>query len=322
MRVGIIGCGINGAYLGWKLARKHEVTIFEKKSYIGKEVCSGLFSDRLWNFIPKNENLILNFINEIIIHFPKKDIVLKCSPKFNLMSHKLLDQYVSSLAEKDDVKVLLNSNVKKVFQVDNNKPQISVDKKVLEFDYLIGSDGFNSVVRKSLNIKDPKFYLGIYTYIDKKSDSNTAEVWPTRDGFAWLIPRGVNSEYGVVEKIDKAMFEFKNFCKSKRVPIKNIHSYVIPSGIVRVSKGRIALTGDAAGINKPFSFGGVIWGLTADSILLKTFPNFQKYENNLLRFFEPKIYFSKLTEKLARFIGFNIPTLLPSEIDFDSDWVF
>ncbi|MFQ6073557.1 MAG: NAD(P)-binding protein, partial [Methanosarcinales archaeon] len=34
MRIGIIGCGINGAYLGWKLSRKNDVTIFEQKRKI------------------------------------------------------------------------------------------------------------------------------------------------------------------------------------------------------------------------------------------------------------------------------------------------
>ena len=222
MDVAIVGCGINGSYLGWKLAREHNVTIFEKRNYIGKEVCSGLFSERLWSFIPKKEDLILNVINEIIIHFPKKDVTLKCHPRFNLMSHKLLDQYVASLAESEGAEIALNSNVKNISQT-KNKTQITVDGKVLEFDYLIGSDGFSSIVRKSIGTKNPRFYLGVYTYVNKKDDSNTAEAWPLKNGFAWRIPRGANVEYGTIENVDVAMQEFRQFCKTKQVSTNNIH---------------------------------------------------------------------------------------------------
>ena len=46
--VAIIGGGICGLYLSWKLSRKgHLVTVFEKKKKIGNEICSGLFSERI-----------------------------------------------------------------------------------------------------------------------------------------------------------------------------------------------------------------------------------------------------------------------------------
>jgi len=217
---------------------------------------------------------------------------------------------------------LLSHGIKKVFQVPGKRPQLSIDSKIEEFDAVIGSDGFSSIVRKSLRIKDPKFYLGIYTYVNKKDDSDTANVWPLKNGFTWVIPRGANIEYGVVESMDNALIEFKKFCKKKRVPAKNIHSYVIPSGMTEVARGRIALSGDAAGINKPFSFGGVIWGLTADSMLLKYFPNFQRYQYEAKRFFEPKIFFSKVAERIGRYFGDKFPFLMPKETHFDSDWVF
>ena len=35
MKIAIIGSGISGLYAAWKLSQKHEVTVFEKNSYLG-----------------------------------------------------------------------------------------------------------------------------------------------------------------------------------------------------------------------------------------------------------------------------------------------
>ena len=59
MRVAIIGAGICGLYLAWKLSEKGaEATVFEKRDKIGKEVCSGLFSERILKFVPQSRELI------------------------------------------------------------------------------------------------------------------------------------------------------------------------------------------------------------------------------------------------------------------------
>ncbi len=318
MKIGIIGCSINGAYLAWKLSKKHEVIVFEKNKTIGKKPCSGLISERLWNFIPKNESLIENVIDEAIIHFPEKKVKLKFNPKMLVINRKLLDQTVSKFAEENGANIFLNKEVKKVYFVKRTKPQILVDK-IYKFDYLIGCDGFNSIVRKSIGVKDPKYKLGIYAYKKKKNKSNFVKVFPHKNGFSWTIPRGLKTEYGILDNINIAREKFNNFCRSKRFKPKEIHSHVIPEGLIKVETERIALCGDAIGLTKPISGGGMIWGLTACNILLENFPNFKKYNNDVMKFFGPKLLFSRFGNEIARFLGYRFPRILPKEIYFDSD---
>jgi len=322
MKICIVGAGINGSYLAWKLANEHDVTIFEQRGFIGKQVCSGMVSERIWNFIPKNEKLIENYINEAILHYTKKNVKLLFSPRFIILEHAELDRYVAELAEKNGAKIELNKPVKRVFALKNSKPQISVEDEIYEFDYIIGADGPLSVVRKCIGIKDPNFRLGIYTYVEKEDKSNKVDIWPFKNGFFWKIPRGNKIEYGIIDSVSTAKTNFEKICRSKKIRIGKLYSQLIPQSLVETQKNRVALVGDACGLTKPWSGGGIIWGLTADDILLKTFPNLSKYSESIRRFFEAKIFFSKLFMRLAYEFADKLPFLLPKEINFDSDWVF
>jgi len=321
MKIAIIGCSINGAYLAWKLSEKHEVTVFEKNKNIGEKPCSGLISERLWNFIPKNNSIVENVIDEAVIHFPKKRVKLKFRPRMFVINRKMLDQDISRLAEENGANILLNNEVKRVYFVKKKKPQILADK-IYKFDYLIGCDGFNSIVRKAIDVNEPKYKLGIYTYKKKKDESNFVKVFPTKNGFAWIIPRGSKTEYGVLENLNMARKKFDRFCRLRRFRPPKIYSHVVPEGLIKIETERIALCGDAIGLTKPTSGGGVIWGLTACNILLKSFPNLKKYNNDVIRFFGPKFFFSRFGNRIARFFGYNFPRILPKEIYFDSDILF
>jgi len=320
-RVGIVGCSINGSYLAWKLSKENEVIVLEKNKVVGEKPCSGLISERIWNFIPKNDGLVENVIDEAIVHFPQKNVRLKFHPQMLVMNRKSLDQYVTKLARESGANILLNNEVKKVYFFKSKKPQILADK-LYEFDYLIGCDGFNSIVRRSLKIKDPKFKLGIYTYINKKNKTNAVNVYPSKNGFGWKIPRGSKIEYGFLEKTDKAKEGFNGFCRSRKIKPQKIYSHIIPEGLIKAEAGRVALCGDAIGLTKPTSSGGVIWGLTACNFLLKDFPNFKKYNDDIKRFFEPKIFYSKATLFAGKFLGNKASLLVPKETWFDSDLMF
>jgi len=321
MKIGIVGCSINGSYLAWKLSKEHDVTVFEKNKLIGEKPCSGLISERIWKFIPKNEKIVENTISEAIIHFPKKDVKLKFHPRMLVINRKLLDNYVFNLANKNGAKILLGNDVKKVYFFKGKKPQVLADK-LYEFDYLIGCDGFNSIVRKALGIKEPKYKLGIYTYVKKKDKSNFVDVYPSKNGFAWRIPRGSRIEYGLLERTDSAKDDFNKFCKIKRIKPQKIYSHIIPEGLVKAGEERVVLCGDAIGLTKPTSSGGVIWGLIACNILLKDFPDFRKYNIDVKRFFEPKIFYSNIVSKIGKSLGRNLYFLSPKEVWFDADILF
>jgi len=309
MKVAIVGCGITGAYLGWQLAEKgNDVTIFEKRDKIGKDVCSGLISERLWTFIPKNEKLIKNKVNYCRVNFPNKTITLKFKIPFIVLSHAEMDKYVAELAKKSGANIKLNSDIKEI-------PE--------GFDKVIGTGGALDTIRKNLKLKDPKTYTGLLCYVDEKDNSDVVDAWPIGDGFCWRIPRGENIEYGIMANPKQARELFNKFALRQGFKINKLKAAIIPQGLIIPKERSVTICGgDASGLTKPWSGGGVIWTLTSANILLNNFPNFLKYRQSLLNFFLPrKIAYTVLT-KLVYFAGYNMPWLLPSKRIVDPDFLF
>ncbi|MBS3065302.1 MAG: NAD(P)-binding protein [DPANN group archaeon] len=264
MKIAVVGCGITGAYLGWKLAEKgNSVTIFEKRNKIGKEVCSGLISERLWNFIPKNEKLIKNKVNYCRVNFPNKTVTLKFKIPFVVLSHAEMDNYVADLAKKSGANISLNAEIKEI-------PK--------EFDKVIGTGGALDTIRKNLKLKEPKNYLGLLCYVNEKDHSDVVDAWPIGDGFCWRIPRGENIEYGIMANPKLARMQFDKFAQQQNFKIENLKAALIPQGLIIPKNKDVTICGgDATGLTKPWSGGGVIWTLTSANILLNAFPNFNSY---------------------------------------------
>jgi len=341
--VAIVGGGITGLYLAWKLAEKgHQVTVFEKKEKIGKKACSGLFSERILEFIPQSQKLIQNQIGSALIHWvaggwrPKKTLTIRFSKKLLAMSHFELDNLVANLAENSGAKIILDH---------------PLDLLPKGFDRVIGCDGPDSVVRKSLGLPEPTYRLAIQGFLLRKDFSNFVETWPTKSGFLWRIPRGEETEYGIISNPREAKTLFENFLNKNNLQLpersegwrrtkvhqlperserwrrtnilrlSRLESGIVPQGLLIPKHSLITLCGDAAGLTKPWSGGGVIWGLMAAEILLKNFPNFLKYQKEMKKTFLPKILLSKIATKIVYFLGFNFPWILPKNVKIESDFL-
>ena len=308
MKVAIIGAGTIGLYLGKELQKRGvEVFIFEKRKEIGKKVCSGLFSERILDFVPESEKIIEKEINGCLIHFPKKTIQLDFEKKFFLIDHVKLDNLLFNLAQNLGVKIFLGSEIKKL-------PE--------NFDKIIGCDGANSKIRKILKLKTPDFFLGIQAFEEKTENQNFVETWPTQNGFLWKIPRKNVVEYGIYEKPKIALENFKKFLLENSIKTKQIQSTLIAQGLSLPKNENITLCGEALGLTKPWSGGGVIWGLVAANFLLECFPDFKKYQKKVSMFFKREIAFSKFLKKIVYFLGFSVPYFLPKKVKIDGDFFF
>jgi digeranylgeranylglycerophospholipid reductase len=304
MRVGIIGAGISGLYLGWKLSEKgHSVKIFERKSEIGNSACSGLFSARILDFIPESKNLIKNRINYTLINFPQKTVRVDFQKEFFVMNHAELDKMI---AEKIKDKIILNKNIKEI---------------PLGFDKVIGADGPNSIIRKALSLPEAKYRLGILGIVRGSSSYNFVETWPVNKGFIWKIPRGDTLEYGILAPQHSAKKLLFEFLAKNNIVLNGIRAKIVPQGFILPESDSVTLAGDAAGLTKPWSGGGVIWQLTLADILLNNFPDFKRYKKEAYSRLKPKIASGKINNMAVHFLGFNMPFFLPKNNKIESDFL-
>jgi flavin-dependent dehydrogenase len=167
----------------------------------------------------------------------------------------------------------------------------------------------------------PEFWLGVQGFEEKRDKNDFVETWATQNGFIWKIPRGEDVEWGIMEKHEIAPKLFHEFIAAKNVVLARLKSAIIPQGLVLPKNDHVTLCGDASGLTKPWSGGGVVWNLTQAGLLLKNFPNFLQYRKEALRFFSLRIALGKCAKFGAYAAGFKTPWLIPKNFNLDGDFL-
>ncbi len=312
-KVAVIGGGVIGLYISWKLSLKgYDVSLFDKKKEedLGKKCCSTLVSERIKQFIPLSDDCVENTISSCLIYFPQKKVKLNFSPKHLALNRNKLIAILLDLNKKNGVKLFFGQGIKEL-------PQ--------GFDRIIGCDGALSTTRKFLKLSDPQMKIGIQFFLKKENHSQISETFLTQSGFCWQIPRKGETEGGALGESNSTKREMERVFKGES---EEISAALIPqpyfsffnSGLIIPKMGNVTLCGDAMGLTKPWSGGGLVWGLYAADILIKTFPDFKDYKKEVEKFFGFKIKKGIVADKMVHFLGKYFPYIIPSEINYDNDF--
>ena len=308
-KIAVIGAGIVGLYLAKRLKEKgFEVVVFEKNKEIGQKPCTGLISERIFEFIPEASKIAKRKVDYLIAHFPRKNIKIQFIPSLYLFERKELDNLVAVLAKESGIELRLGKKI---------------DKLPEGFFRIIGCDGALSATRELLGLPTPFLKLGLQ-YFHKEDSNSEVEIWPKRrvSGFIWRVPREDTVEYGILGKPKNSYQVFIHFLNERGIEIRkeNLKAALVPSGIVLPKHKKITLCGDAAGLTTPSSGGGVIWGLKAAEFLIEEFPDFLSYRKKVFRFFAPKIGKTKqIMNLIYKVFDSNLSFLLPKKVEIDTN---
>lgn len=315
MKIVIVGAGPVGCFAAEKLALSgHNVSVFEEHSVIGRPVaCTGIVTKTLFDFVGKGD-YIVNKLKKVDVVSPsgKKvsiplDEFVICREKFdNFLMRKAVRAGANFFLEH---KFLGFSNNVAVFK---NK-----DKTVkFPFDILIGADGpFSSVGKCAGLVKKRRFLVGNQATIRGSFNRETFSAFFGRNVapnfFAWAVPEsekvcrvGLASEKGsslLFEKLRK-MFPGK-IIERQAGPIPVFQSK-------KFHKNNVFLVGDAAGMVKNTTGGGIITGLWSADILAGCINSKKSYSRALSPLLRELQIHAKLRRMLNRFSDSDYENLI------------
>ena len=256
----ILGAGVAGPYLATQLKGLDTLIIEKDQKPVLKD--SGIVSNHFKKFF-REPSLIQSRIEEMQFVSPSgQRFFLTADEPFAFILNR--KQFALHLRKKAKVSAKLKyEKVRKINYLENSV-EVQTNKGIHSSKLLIGADGASSIVRRSLGIRDPLFYTGIFARTRKKIEKHTIGIYLNKyfspDFFSWIIPQ--NNEYGLTTAI-RPYENFQYFKKQLNLPDGEIHSSPIPIGYTRSYAERTILLGDACGHVKPLTGGGIIFSMTA-----------------------------------------------------------
>lgn len=276
----VIGAGIAGCRTAELIAKKgFNVALVEEHSDIGAPVqCAGLVSHRLKSMLPDlSNNVFLNEVRRAKFFSPSsKDetdpaLELKSKKPAHVVDREKLDKALFKNATAAGAKAARSTKFTD-FSIGEDKIIISTNRGKIESKLLVGADGPTSLVRRRAQLEAPANYLAgvqatVETRAGREFEPNAVELWfdsyISPDFFAWVIPISSKKARVGLAADTKALDHFKKFAKRRTGrSVKPDVGGRINFGLMgSTAAERVMLVGDAAVQIKPFSGGGVIYGL-------------------------------------------------------------
>lgn len=242
-----------------------DYVVIEEHGNIGRpNHCSGLISRNLERFVKINEDFIEHRIRGAILHSGKRSVTLrKSGTAAYVIDREKFDSHLSR-----GLNIETGTRITG-FTRHGDRISLKTNKSVIEAKMLLACDGSNSVIRKQLGFKPPETVPGFIAITQNKNTYDHVELWfdlqKLKNGFIWKIPRGSTTEYGML-----GSGSFRNLEDFFGIERYEKRAGTISLGSLRSYSDRILLIGDAACQVKPWSGGGVVYGLKCAGIAAKT----------------------------------------------------
>jgi digeranylgeranylglycerophospholipid reductase len=277
----VVGAGPAGSRFARSAAERGRDVLVLESGEVGRPLaCSGHVSLDVWEFVPEAARAEL-FQNDIYgarfhlggadseaHHFYKREAVS------NAVDRVELDRTLAACAREAGAELRAGYNVTGVTERAGGVEVTASGPDGVETfaaSMVVGADGPRSKVRSELGLADPEELLhGVLGFEFDPDDQDHVDVHLTvPQFFAWRIPRGdAGVEYGLaVSPGDDAPGRFDELVDDYGADIEKRCSGAIPIGPPDRTVGkRGLLVGDAAGQTKPFTGGGILYGMRAADV--------------------------------------------------------
>jgi digeranylgeranylglycerophospholipid reductase len=274
----VVGCGPAGARFARSAAERGRDVLVLEQGEVGEPLaCSGHVSLDIWDYVPDGarEELFQNAIRGARFHLGGADSTAhefyREGPISNAIDRVGLDRTLAEAAAEAGADVRDHHTVT---AVDERQGGVTVTARGtdgterFEARMVVGADGPRSRVRDECGLPEPDEFLhGVLGFDEAPDAQDFVDVHLTVPRFfAWRIPRGdAGVEYGLaVSPGEDERARFEALCEDYGVTLDRRCSGLIPVGPPkRVTGRRSLLVGDAAAQTKPFTGGGILYGMRA-----------------------------------------------------------
>ncbi len=291
----VVGVGPPGARFARRAAEAGYEVLALEKGRVGKPLaCSGHVSTDIWDYVPEmaRDRLFQNRISGARFHTGGPDSqsypFYKDSEISNVIDRVELDRTLADCAREAGAEVREGHTVTGMTEHEDHvrldvslADDLGADTGLQNADpggtaqvtarMVAGCDGPNSKVRSEAGLPEPDELLhGVLAFESEPDHGDRVDVHLTApEFFAWRIPRGnAGTEYGLgAPPGTDVSAMFGRLTDEYDVTTANVCSGVIPVGPPsEVTGRRTFLIGDAAAQTKPFTGGGILYGMTAADI--------------------------------------------------------
>jgi geranylgeranyl reductase len=326
----IVGAGPAGLKAGELLAKANkDVLIVERKKEkdIGDRICGRYPSNRILGYIP---DFLFDFApTDFKLHLHGMTLSLGFSdgtPFARAIERKELGQYQLKEAKKVGAEIRCEFQVTKV----NLKDKKIVTEKGDEYsyDYLIGADGADLIVRKSLGF--PINELPVCQYIVKKrvKDIEAFLDWEKLGlGYGWIFPHKDFTYIGVggfeplsLEEKHKNFLEMiESWCEKNNIALENeeLGKHSINLSYPGFKSDEVFLVGDSAGLTLDPTGEGIYPAIFSGQVAAKAILDPKLDWKDELRELLREEKFFHLILKLLVFAGntFNAFSISPKKVN-------
>ena len=269
MGVRIFGAGPAGTRTAELLAKAgHDVTVYEEHDEIGKPVqCTGILTNAVEDVLEIPDRVVDFKINKVRVHSPNARLDITFTKPNLVVDRTKLDNWLAKKAKKAGASI--ETGVKLLRPGITLKVKTSRGVEYWKHETTIGADGPHSRIAKHINPHlRREYFAGLQATIESDNDG-AIEFYPFIKNIAWATPESNDRmRIGVMSRLNiKTSFE-----KLKKLfpgRILSTQSGTIPyyqPELKRSEKG-FYLIGDAAGMVKATTGGGIVQALKAAPLL-------------------------------------------------------
>ena len=268
----IVGGGPAGLQCARELSKSSlRVLLLEKQEGFGDKLCGGGLTMKDMEVLPLPDHVIEQKISRTSIHSRRRDAgTVAPVPSLFTVNRRVLGAYQRSLLEGTSVVVRTKSQVVEI----RDNSVVLKDGEVFGFRYLVGADGYSSMVRRHLGLKVQKKLIGFqytipveleYPALEIFMDARRFSVW-----YAWIFPHGDSIAVGCCcdprwANPQKIKAGFHDWLKERKIDPGDarLESYPIAYDYRGVKFGNIFLAGEAAGLASGFTGEGIYQSLVS-----------------------------------------------------------